>query len=235
VFSLPQFVAPDLDGTGLHVVPPAIDPLSPKNVELPWEVCGALLRWVGLDLARPMVCQVLRFDPWKDPLGAIEAWRLAREEIPELQLALVGSLAAEDPEGWRVHKEITDYAEGEADLHVFTDYSGVGRVEVNAFQRLARCQVQRSIREGFGLVASEALHKSTPVIADDAPGPAAQIRDGADGYLVSTSEECAARIVELVRDPGKALEMGRSGCEQVKTGFLLTRLLADELRVLGSI
>jgi trehalose synthase len=233
VFSMPQFVPPDLPSERLHIVPPGIDPLSPRNVDLPWKVCGQLLRWVGLDLERPMIANVFRLDPWKDPLGVIEAWRIAREDVPELQLALVGALGAQDTEAWRIHKEITDFAEAEADLHVFTDYSGVGRVEVNAFQRVARCQVQRSIREGFGLVASEALWKETPVVAEASGGLPAQVRDGSDGFLISSSEEMAARIVELVSDPGRALELGKSGKEHVRSRFLVTRLLADELRLLA--
>lgn len=234
VFSMPQFVPNGIAAGGVHIIPPAIDPLSPKNMGIPWSVAGAVLRWIGIDLTRPLVCQVSRFDPWKDPLGTIEAWRLAREEVEGLQLAMVGSMAGDDPEGWRVYHEITEYAEADEALHVFTNYTGVGNIEVNAFQRLARCVVQKSIREGFGLVVSESLFKGTPVVAGNAGGIPAQLRDGRDGYLVSSIEECAGRIVELVRDPGLAVELGRSGRDHVRSRFLVTRLLADEMRMIAT-
>jgi trehalose synthase len=233
VFSLLEFVPEGVPPEGMHVVAPGIDPLSPKNADLPWEVVGAALRWIGVDLGRPLICQVARFDPWKDPLGTIEAWRLAKREVPDLQLALVGSVG-EDPEAWRILREVAEFDASGDDLYCLTDQQGIGDLEVNALQRLARCAVQRSLREGFGLAISEALFKRTPVIAQDAGGAPVQLRDGLDGYLADSPEQCARRIVELVADPGRAAAMGRSGRERVIERFLITRLVADELRLLAA-
>ncbi len=235
VFSMPEFVPEDISKDGLYIVPPAIDPLSPKNVDVPWRLAGSVLRWVGVDLSRPIVCQVSRFDPWKDPLGVIDAYRIAKDELPELQLALVGSMASDDPEGWDLYKKVTDYAEGDDDIYIFSNYVGVGNLEVNAFQRLSHVVIQKSIREGFGLVVSEALYKGTPVVAGDVGGIPSQLRDGTDGYLVSDSQECGKRVAELVKNPELANKLGAAGKENVKQNFLITRLLEDELKMISEV
>ncbi|MFL5866494.1 MAG: glycosyltransferase, partial [Thermoleophilaceae bacterium] len=120
------------------------------------------------------------------------------------------------------------------DFHLLTSYEGVGQVELGALQRLARVALHRALREGFGLSASEALWKGKPVVGNPQGGLPLQVRDGVDGYLTSTPEETAARIVELVRDPGMAIEMGRSGRERVRERFLVTRALEGEMAVLGA-
>ncbi len=233
VFSLAAFVPPGLPPEGMHLVAPAIDPLSPKNADVPWEVTGAALRSLGVDLSRPLVCQVARFDGWADPLATIEAWRLARAELPDLQLALVGSVS-EHADSWRTLREIAEFDRPGEGLHCLTDREGIGAIEVNAFRRISRCTLQRSLREGFGLGISESLYRRTPVVAGESDGPRAQLRDGRDGFIAAEPEECARRIVELVRDPGLALAMGRSGRERVIERFCLPRLVADELRVLAA-
>ena len=81
-------------------MPPAIDPLSPKNMALSPDDAAFVCEQFGIDVERPLICQVSRFDPWKDPMGVIDAYRMVREEVPEVQLALVGSMATDDPEGW---------------------------------------------------------------------------------------------------------------------------------------
>lgn len=235
VFTLPAFVPPDLPIGRTAIVLPAIDPLSPKNLDLPPTLARALITWVGIDHDQPLITQVSRFDPWKDPLGVIAAFRLAREEVPGLQLALVGSMALDDPEGWSVYQQIRDAAAGDPDIHVFTNLIGVGNVEVNAFQRLSHVIVQKSIREGFGLTVSEALWKGTPVVAGRAGGIPMQMPDGTGGYLVTSIEECARRLVELLRDPAHAALLGARGREHVRRHLLLPRLLADELRVLAAV
>ncbi len=235
VFSVEDFVPSELSKQGTFIIPPAIDPLSPKNIEVSWQMAGSVLRWMGVDLSRPIVCQVSRFDPWKDPLGVIDAYRLAKREMPELQLALVGSMASDDPEGWDLYKQVLEYAEEDGDIYLFSNYTGVGNIEVNAFQRLSHVVVQKSIREGFGLVVSEALYKGTPVVAGDVGGIPSQLRDGVDGYLVSDSDECGQRILEIVQDNKLARDMGEAGRKNVKENFLITRMLEDELEMLSSV
>jgi trehalose synthase len=228
--------APDsLPAGSVHATPPGIDPLSPRNLELAARLAGRVVRPLGVELTRPFVCQTMRFDRWKDPHAAIEAFSLAKEELPQLQLALAGELDSGDPEGWRVLKEVSDYAESTADVHLLTSYEGVGNLELGGLHVLARTALQRSIREGFGLAASEAMWKGTPVVGGTGGGLPLQVRDGVDGYLTDDIEQTAARIVELVRDPGLAIEMGRAGRERVREHFLVTRALEDELRVVAAV
>ena len=191
-----------------------------------------VLDWIGVRLEHPLVTQVARFDPWKDPLGVIEAYRLARGELPGLQLALVGSMALDDPEGWEVYRSISKESAADPLIHVFTNLTGVGNVEVNAFQRLSEVVVQKSIREGFGLVVSEALWKRTPVVAGRAGGIKRQMADGVGGRLFEGVEGCAAALVELISQPELADELAARGQARVREHFLLPRLVLNELSLM---
>lgn len=232
VFTLADFVPPDLPIDNVTLMPPAIDPISPKNMPLPNEVARRVLEWIGIDLRRPLVTQVSRFDPWKDPMGVIAAWRLARSQISGLQLALVGAMALDDPEGWRVYAAIEEECRRESGLHVFTNLTGVGNIEVNAFQGLSDVIVQKSIREGFGLVVSEAMWKGTPVVAGRAGGIPLQIGDGCGGVLVDDVESCATALVELLRQPERRHVLGECGRQRVRELFLIPRLVLNELQMI---
>lgn len=229
IFTMDEFVPPDLPVRRVEIIPPAIDPLSPKNMPLADSTSRQVLDWIGVSLSRPLVTQVSRFDPWKDPLGVIEAYELARKEVPNLQLALVGSMALDDPEGWDVYHKVKEASDADPSIHVFTNLTGVGNVEVNAFQRLSDVVVQKSIREGFGLVVSESLWKGTPVVAGRAGGIPLQMSDGVGGFLVDSVEECAEAILKLLRDDQLSRELGEKGRERVQEHFLLPRLLLNEL------
>jgi trehalose synthase len=235
VFTLGGFVPPDFPVRRVEIIPPAIDPESPKNLELGSKLAARVVEWIGVRTTRPFVAQISRFDRWKDPLGVVAAYRLVRDEVPDLQLALVGSMALDDPEGWEVYRQIEREVEHDPDVHVFTNATGVGNIEVNAFQRLADVVIQKSIREGFGLVVSEALWKGTPVVAGRAGGIPLQLQDGVGGYLVDSVEECAERVRELVLDAARRRELGERGRALVAQRFLLTRMLADELRLYTSV
>ena len=235
VFTMPQFVPPDFPVQRVEVIAPAIDPLSPKNLELDLDTARQILDWIGVELPGRLVTQVSRFDAWKDPLGVLAAYRLVREEIGELQLALVGSMALDDPEGWEVYGQVADHAADDPLIHLYTNLTGVGNVEVNAFQRLSEVIVQKSIREGFGLVVSEALWKGTPVVAGRAGGIPLQMPGGVGGAMVDSVEECATAILSLLQDPSAAAQLGRSGRERVREHFLLPRLLMEELRLLSTL
>jgi trehalose synthase len=161
----------------------------------------------------------------------VAAYRLVRDHVPGLQLALVGSMANDDPEAWDMYRQILAETRGDDDVHVFTNLVGVGNVEVNAFQRLSRVVIQKSLREGFGLVVSEALWKGTPVVAGRSGGIPLQMPEGVGGFLVDSVEECAARVNELLGDDDRRRELGRAGHAHVAARFLLPRLLADELRL----
>lgn len=235
VFTMPEFVPPDFPVERIEIMPPAIDPLSPKNMSLDERTARAVLEWIGVRLDRPLVTQVSRFDPWKDPEGVIAAYRLAREEVPDVELALVGSMALDDPEGWEIFQRIQDAVRRDRGIHLFTNLTGVGNIEVNAFQQLSRVVIQKSLREGFGLVVSEALWKATPVVAGRAGGIPLQMADGTGGVLVDDVEGCARALVSLLRDREHARELGRSGRERVRRHFLTPRLVLDELELMRAL
>jgi trehalose synthase len=231
VFTLEGFVPPEFPVAHVEIIPPAIDPESPKNLELSSELASRIAEWIGVDTQRPLVSQISRFDPWKDPLGVVAAYRLVRDHVPGLQLALVGSMANDDPEAWDLYRRILGETRGDDDVHVFTNLVGVGNVEVNAFQRLSQVVMQKSLREGFGLVVSEALWKCTPVVAGRSGGIPIQMPEGAGGFLVDSVEECATRVADLLADDARRRELGRAGHAHVAARFLLPRLLTDELRL----
>jgi trehalose synthase len=232
VFTLGEFSQPDLPIGTVDVIPPAIDPLTPKNAQLADGEARAALRSLGLDLGRPLVTQISRFDPWKDPGGVIAAYRLARRAVPDLQLALAGSMAHDDPEGSVVHEEIADASDADPAVHVYTNLDDR---EVNALQRLSDVCIQKSVREGFGLVVSEAMWKGTPVVAGRTGGIPLQMADGVGGVLVDGVPECAEAIVQLLGDRARSRELARSGQERVREHFLLPRLLLNEVSLLTAI
>jgi trehalose synthase len=229
-----SFAPEPLRGSRLRESPPGIDPLSPRNIPPETRMSGKMVRALGVDLDWPFICQVMRLDRWKDPHATLETFALAREELPQLQLVVAAELDPAATAGWQAAKEVSDYAGEQPGVRFVTNYEGVGHMELCAIQRLARVALHRSLREGVGLGASEALWKGTPVVGNAQGGVPLQVRDGVDGYLTDDPEETAARVVELVRDPGLAIEMGRSGREHVRERFLVTRALESELRVLGA-
>jgi trehalose synthase len=234
LFHLAEYVPDGMRGR-VYVVPPAIDPLTPKNMALSPEdgafVCGQF----GIDVDRPLMVQVSRFDPWKDPLGVIDAYRLVKEELPELQLALVGAMASDDPEGWDYFNATVAHADGDADIHILNNFNNVGAIEVNAFQSHADVVVQKSTREGFGLTVTEGIWKARPFVGGDVGGIPLQIEDGVTGFLVSSVEQCAQRSLEVLRDPELGKFLGRRGKERVRTHFLMPRYLRDYLKIFNEL
>jgi trehalose synthase len=235
IFTMREFTPPDFPIGRVEIIPPAIDPLSPKNFPLPEPIARAVLDWIGIRTNQPLITQVSRFDAWKDPLGVIAAYRAVRQTFPDAQLALVGSMALDDPEGWDMYRQIQKESAHDPLIHLFTNLTGVGNIEVNAFQALSDVIVQKSLREGFGLVVSEALWKGTPVVAGRAGGIPLQMADGVGGALVSSVAECADAITDLLRQPERAATLARAGQERVRQQFLLPRLLLNELSLMGAL
>jgi trehalose synthase len=232
LWHMEQYVPNGLDGHGgVRIVPPAIDPLSPKNMALSPDDAAFVCNQFGIDVDRPMICQVSRFDPWKDPIGVIDAYRIVTKEMPEVQLALVGSMATDDPEGWEFFHRTYEYAADDPDIKILNNLNNVGAIEVNAFQSQSDAVLQKSIREGFGLTVTEALWKGRPTIAGDVGGIPLQIVDDEGGFLVSTPEEAADRTLRVLRDPELGRRLGRAGKERVRERFLTPRLLLDWLRI----
>jgi trehalose synthase len=234
VWHLQQYVPDGLDG-GVRIVPPSIDPLSPKNMALSPDDAAFVSEQFGIDPERPLICQVSRFDPWKDPMGVIDCYRAVREEVPEVQLALVGSMATDDPEGWDFFNRTVAHAGDDRDIKILNNLNNVGAIEVNAFQSQADVCMQKSIREGFGLTVTEALWKGRPTIGGNVGGIPLQIANGESGFLVSSVEEAARRTLEILRDPELAHRLGKAGKEHARKNFLSPRLLRDWLQIFTDI
>jgi glycosyltransferase involved in cell wall biosynthesis len=225
---------PDLlSGVEQLDVAPATDPLGPRNHDLPRRLSGQVLRSMGIDLTRPYVCQTGTIDRWTDPHTVIDAFDGLKRTVPELQLVIAGALPGEGGGDLRIAKEIDDYAAGRPDVHVKTGYGGVGNVELNALQRVARVGVALSLRTDTGPGRLETWWKGTPVIGTGG-GPLA-VSDARDGFAVDDAEGLANRIEQLVRDPGLAVELGAMGRERVRLRHLITRAVEDELRLVGSL
>jgi trehalose synthase len=229
IFHMREYV-PRADGLPeAFIWPPAIDPLAPKNMALSAEDAAYIVDQFGIDVDRPLLTQVSRFDPWKDPLGVIDAYRLVKERYPEVQLALVGSMAHDDPEGWDYYNRTVSYAGADPDIFILSNLNNVGSVEVNAFQVHSNAVIQKSTKEGFGLTVSEALWKARPVVAGKVGGIVTQIQHGVTGWLVESAEECGLACVEILDDPAAARERALRGKEHVRRNFLTPRLLRDWL------
>jgi len=234
LFSMDDYVFPEVAGPGSRVIPPAIDPLQPKNRTPHFGLISHTLERIGIDRHRPLIAQVSRFDRWKDPIGVIDSYRLAKSQVPDLQLALLGVITArDDPEAFEVRDEVSAYAGDDPDIHMYDDPAQVGDLEVASVQAGADVVLQKSLREGFGLSVTEALWKGRPTIGGRCGGIRLQILDGQTGFLVNNPEECAARILEFLGDRDRAHVIGSAGKERVRREFLLPRLLRDYLSVVS--
>ncbi|HXR29667.1 MAG TPA: glycosyltransferase [Solirubrobacterales bacterium] len=236
VWHLPAYVPQGVNGhNGVKIIPPAIDPLSPKNMAFSPDDAAFVCRQFGIDVDRPLLTQVSRFDPWKDPMGVIDAYRIVHEQMPDVQLALVGSMATDDPEGWEFFQHTFEYADGDDDIKILNNLNNVGAIEVNAFQSQSDVCLQKSIREGFGLTVTEALWKGRPTVAGNVGGIPLQIADGESGYLVNSPEECAQRCLQILADPELGMRLGRAGKEHARQEFLSPRLLRDWVELLSEL
>jgi len=234
IYTMRDYV-PSSIGVPVTEIAPCIDPLAPKNMALSAADATYIVRQFGIDVERPLLLQVSRFDPWKDPLGVVDAYRSVKAKDSGVQLALIGSMATDDPEGWEYLEKVIEYVGGDPDVFVLSNLDNVGSVEINAFQSHADVIIQKSIREGFGLTVTEGLWKARPTIGGAVGGIPLQIEDGVSGYLVHSSAECAERCLQILGDPEAAGEMARLGKEHVRRHFLVPRLLRDDLRLFNQL
>lgn len=231
IFTMPDYVKEGAAFKNITFITPSIDPLSLKNISLDKEEARAITSRFGVDAGRPLISQVSRFDPWKDPLGVIDAYKIVKKDFPSVQLALVGSMASDDPEGWDYLYRTLRRAGEDYDIKVVTNFNGISDLEVNAFQTASDIILQKSLREGFGLTVAESLWKGTPVIGGNVGGIKLQIEDGVTGYLVNTVEECAEKVLTLLRNPVLAEEMREAAREKVRKEFLVTKNIQHYLRL----
>ncbi len=232
IFSLPQFV--QLLPHSSYIIPPSIDPLSDKNVDLPQAELDSVRMRFGLDPDAPMIAQISRFDRFKDPIGVIKAYKLAKQYVPTLQLVLAGGSATDDPEGEIVLEEVRMAAGNDPDIKILQLPPDAHRT-INALQRLADIILQKSTKEGFGLTVTEGLWKGKPVIGGDTGGIRLQVINFHTGFLVNTPEGAALRIRYLFNQKQKMQEMGIKSREFVRENFLLTRQLREHLTLMVSL
>ena len=231
IFSIPEYAQPL--GHPQYIIAPSIDPLSEKNMTLPPEEIDAVRQQFGLDPELPMILQVSRYDRFKDPIGVIEAFKLAGKLTP-LQLVLAGGGASDDPEGAMVLKEVRQAAEGADHIHVLLLPADAHRT-INALQRAADIVLQKSIREGFGLTVTEGMWKGKPVIGGDTGGIRLQVIDHHTGFLVRTPEGAALRIRYLLHRRDILETMGRQARSFVRENYLITRHLREYLTLMASL
>ena len=228
IFTMEKFTLAGYQPQHRAFIWPAIDPFSNKNRPLNVREAAKIVAEFGPRPGVPLMTQVSRFDPWKDPIGVITAWQLARQAIPNLQLALVGDSASDDPEGKVVLEQVQKLAVGEKDIHIVANQADDQAVA--AFQSVSDVVVQKSLREGFGLTVTEAMWAGTAVVGSDVGGISVQIEDGASGFLINSVEECAERVQELIEAPERGRQMGLRARELVREKFLLPRMIRDDLK-----
>ena len=235
VFDADTFVHPDLRTVPLSIIRPAIDPLGPRNMELPADTIETILARYGVDSARPLLYQMAPCEPGSDFLGAIDVHDRVRRQVPGLQLVLVAMHPPEDPDSITYFDECVRKSMEYSDVHILRGVSEVGNVESNAFQRAADVVIQKGLRKGFGLWIADAQWKRRPVVTARTGGLAQQVLDGETGFLADTTDGFADRVAQLLRDPALAARLGEAGHRHVAEHFLLTRFLADELRLLAGL
>ncbi len=232
IYSLPAFAQPMPHP--LYIIPPSIDPLSDKNVSLDAAEVEAVCAGYSLDPERPIISQISRFDRFKDPVGVVRAYSMAKDFGPPLQLVLAGGTATDDPEGEEVLAEVSSAAKGDPDIHVLLLPPDAHRT-INAIQRLSTIVMQKSLKEGFGLTVTEALWKGKPVIGGDAGGIRLQVVNHQTGFLVNTPEGAALRIRYLLKHQERLRNMGETAKKFVLENYLLTRHLREYLTMMLAI
>lgn len=238
VFSMEEFVPKDFPKEKAVIFTPAINAFTSMTQDMDIKSAEVITEQFGVNPTKPLVVNISRFDLWKDPLGMIDAYYRAKNEIPDLQFVLMGlMIAKDDPDALSIFKKVKKYAKGDPDIFLFVDVKsiedrGLGwPTFVNAFRTGADIILHKSIREGFGMTVTESMLKSKSVIGGNVGGIRAQIIDGTSGFLVNSSDEAAKRIVELVKNSKLAKKMGRAARKRACEKFLMPRLLLDYLKL----
>ena len=213
-----------------YLIYPSIDPLADKNRSLENREIESRVAALGVPLDRPMILQVSRFDPFKDPVGVIRAFRLVRKYC-DCVLVLAGGTATDDPEGAEVLAKVREEANCDPDIHILL-LPNDAHLDINALQSAATVVIQKSLREGFGLTVAEAMWKAKPVVGGAVGGITKQIEHGETGYLVHSIEGCAYAVRHLLGNADERRRLGALAKEHARRHFLITRHLADYLQVM---
>lgn len=235
VFDTEPFVHSDMPDVPLTIIPPAIDPLGPRNMELPQDTIENVLLNYGMDPKRPLICQHSPCDPGSDFLGCIDIYDQVKDRIPEVQMALIAATSPEDPASIEHFDAAVRRSMEYVDVHILRGTNEVGNVEMNAFQRASSVVIQKGLRKGFGIWISDAQWKQRPVVTTATGGLSQQVIDGETGLLAETVDEFSEQIIRLLREPALARRLGEAGQRHVQERFLLPRFMIDELRLLGQL
>ncbi len=234
VFSSEKYFKEDLP-VDQRLMFPAINPLSQKNKEISNEIVLDQMKKVGVPTDKPVITQVSRLDPWKDPEGVIDVFKLVKEKI-DCRLLFCYNVASDDPEGLRMYDKVYRKADKFAKKGDILFVIGNNEMLVNAVQRFSSVVIQKSIREGFCLSVTEAMWKAKPVVASNVGGIPVQIEDGKNGFLFKPNDikGFADEIVHLLKNPDEAKDIGQKAKETARQKFLITRLLSDYLYMLNA-
>jgi len=238
VFSMKDFAPRDLVKERVRIFQPAINAFTSMTQDMSIEASEIIMEQFGVNPTKPTVVNISRFDPWKDPMGMIDAYYKAKNKIPDLQFVMMGlMLADDDPAALSIYKKVKKYAKGDPDIFLFAKVEEIEakglswHTFVNAFRTGSDITLHKSTREGFGMAVTEAMLKEKPVIGGNVGGIKAQIVDGTSGFLVNSSDEAAKRIVQLLKDPKLSKKMGKAARKRVRENFLMPRLLLDYLKL----
>lgn len=242
ILSSPNYsrALPSIKKSKIKIVMPAIDPLSEKNQTMDLYSAKQILEEFGINPKKPIITQVSRFDPWKDPIGVIKAYLLAKNEIPDLQLVLVGFFfAKDDPEAKKIFKKVSKITAGDPNIFLFSDPKILKNISndlfINALYTASDVIIQKSIREGFGLTITEAMWKEKPLIAGKTSGSLLQIKNNKNGIIVSTLEETKKAIVYLIKNKNLQKKLGKAAKQSVKKHFLFPRFILENLKIYESL
>lgn len=235
IVSSEKYKKPDLP-VPQRVICPAIDPLSLKNRELSEDEIMKYIKEHNIPTDKPIITQVSRMDPWKDPEGVLEVFKLVKEKI-DCRLLFCYNLATDDPEGIKIFERVFNKAKEFKENGEILFVVGNNELLVNAIQRFSTLIIQKSVREGFGLTVTEALWKAKPVVAGNVGGITTQIIDGKTGFLVDPYDykACADKVIRILKEPKLGEEIGKRAKEFVREKFLTTRLISDYLDLLGDL
>jgi len=236
IVSSKDFLKPRIMKKSL-VFTPAINPFIKKNRLMKMSAAKKIIESVGISSSKPLVSQISRFDVFKDPLGVIKAYKIAKKEIPNLQLALVGFLAAkDDPDAVNIYNKVKKSVGKDNSIFLFFNPNEFKNLDMENFTRVIQTAsdviLQKSTKEGFGLTVTEAMWKKKPVIGGNVGGIKIQIKNGKNGFLVNNSQEAGARIIEIIKNPKLAKKIGKAARETVINKFLIPRLLIDYLKII---
>jgi trehalose synthase len=235
IFTMKEFEPPNMKFPFTGIFAPAIDPLGPKNRNLPLNECMDFATSLGIDPQRHILLYSSRIDRWKDPLGLIRCFYQAKDRVPDLQLVIIHSLTVDDPETFSILHDIDAEAAKDEDIHVFTNMDGFGDIETNALERICSVGILNSLRESFGLFLSETMWKQKPVLGNSVGGIVAQLSGELDYCIFENIDDGADKLITLLTDKEYAAELGRIGHDRVRRSFLCPRLVRDELAFFKSL